>query len=94
MEDEAYFTDDQGLFRGKTALATIEEKFGQRITKLRNDRAWTQEDLSAESGVSVRSISSIENAKFSTTLETIEKLAKGFGTSVQSLFKDEKGKGY
>jgi transcriptional regulator with XRE-family HTH domain len=48
-------------------------------------RGWTQEDLAASSGLSTRSISNIENGVYSVTLDTLEKLAKGFKTRLSNL---------
>lgn len=68
------------------SLANIRKKFGRRVTGLRDERNWTQEDLAAASGVSTRSISSIENGVYSVTLDTIQKLARGLGISLSELF--------
>lgn len=68
------------------SLADIRKKFGRRVTGLRDERNWTQEDLAAASGVSTRSISSIENGVYSVTLDTIQKLARGLGISLSELF--------
>lgn len=68
------------------SLADIRKRFGRRITGLRDERNWTQEDLAAASGVSTRSISSIENGVYSVTLDTVHKLARGLGISLSELF--------
>lgn len=68
------------------SLANIRKKFGRRVTGLRDERNWTQEDLAAASGVSTRSISSIENGVYSVTLDTLQKLARGLGISLSELF--------
>ncbi|HEX6928958.1 MAG TPA: helix-turn-helix transcriptional regulator [Gammaproteobacteria bacterium] len=67
-------------------MASIEQKFGGRIRRLREERGWTQEDLSAESGISTRSLSSIENGVYSATLETVAGLAAAFRMKVKDLF--------
>lgn len=67
-------------------MADIRKKFGKRITGLRYERDWTQEDLAAASGISTRSISSIENGVYSVTLDTIQKLARGLGIPLGKLF--------
>lgn len=83
---EAYFVQDQGRNPEGTALADIHKKFGERVVSLRKERNWTQEDLADASGISTRSISSIENGHFSITLENIEKLAKAFRMKLKDLF--------
>lgn len=82
MEDARHLKDDQALSRGST-LPTIEEKFAERIVQLRKERGWSQEELAAKTGLSVRSISNVENAKFSATLDTIKRLADAFGLPIQ-----------
>lgn len=67
-------------------MENIEQRFGKRVVALRAARHWTQEDLASRAGISVRSISSIENGVYSITLENIEKLAKAFGLSIAELF--------
>ncbi|HEX7029616.1 MAG TPA: helix-turn-helix transcriptional regulator [Gammaproteobacteria bacterium] len=67
-------------------MANIRKRFGERIAGLRDERNWTQEDLAAASGVSARSISSIENGVYSVTLDTAYKLARGFGVPLSRLF--------
>jgi transcriptional regulator with XRE-family HTH domain len=51
-------------------------EFGQRVRALRLDRGLSQEALAAESGLHRTAISLIENATRSSSLETIEKLAR------------------
>lgn len=67
-------------------MADIRKRFGKRIIQLREERDWTQEELAAHSGISTRSISSIENGVYSITLDTAYKLARGFGIPLASLF--------
>lgn len=64
----------------------IRVKFGKRVVELREARSWTQEELSHRSGISTRSISSIENAVFSVTIDTIQGIARGFSVEPRDLF--------
>jgi transcriptional regulator with XRE-family HTH domain len=66
-------------------VSNIRKKLGERVMELRKQRGWTQEDLAASSGLSTRSISNIENGVYSVTLDTLEKLAKGFKTRLSNL---------
>lgn len=68
-------------------MPTIRKKFGERVARLRNERNWTQEDLAAASGVSTRSISSIENGVYSVTLDTLGKLATAFDVELRELLR-------
>lgn len=67
-------------------MADIRKKFGGKIVELRQARDWTQEDLAAASGISTRSISSIENGVYSVTLDTAYRLARGFAVPLTKLF--------
>lgn len=64
----------------------IRKRLGKRIISLRQEKNWTQEDLSALSGISTRSISNIENGVFSITLDTADKLARSFSIPLATLF--------
>ena len=55
--------------------------FGDEIRRRRKARVWTQEQLSAEAGLSVHYLSSIENGHRDPSLSTIETLATALGTS-------------
>lgn len=80
------FADDHVRTQENLSLPNIRKKFGARITGLRDERNWTQEDLAAASGVSTRSISSIENGVYSVTLDTAYKLARALGLPLAELF--------
>jgi transcriptional regulator with XRE-family HTH domain len=55
-------------------------EFGTLVASLRNDMQWTQQELSARSGVDISAISNIERGARSTLLKdnTLVKLADGF----------------
>ncbi len=58
------------------------------IQKLRVDRGWSQEDLAAQSGLSVRTIQRIENGKRA-SLESLKCLAAVFEAKVADLVQEE-----
>ena len=57
-----------------------------QLQSLRNDRGWTQAQLAAEVGVSRQTINSIETGRFEPSLSLALKLAKLFGSPVESMF--------
>jgi len=50
--------------------------FGERVRELRLERGLSQEELAAKAGLHRTAISFIEIAKRSSTLETVERLAR------------------
>jgi putative transcriptional regulator len=57
-----------------------------RIAELRKDRRMTQEDLAAAVRVTRQTIISLENGRYNASLELAFKIAKLFGTSIESIF--------
>ena len=51
---------------------------------------WTQEDLAGKIGISRQSVNSIETGKFIPSTVLALKMAKVFGTTVESIFELEK----
>ena len=62
-----------------------------RIKELRTSFGWTQEQLSKKLGVSRQTIISIENGRYSPSLELAYKIAKLFQLSIEEVFLFEKG---
>jgi putative transcriptional regulator len=56
----------------------------------RAKKNWTQEDLAGKIGISRQSINSIETGKFVPSTVLALKMAKVFGTTVESIFQLEK----
>jgi putative transcriptional regulator len=56
----------------------------------RAKKNWTQEDLAARIGISRQSVNSIETGKFIPSTVLALKMAKVFGTTVESIFELEK----
>ena len=55
----------------------------------RAKKNWTQEDLAGKIGISRQSVNSIETGKFIPSTVLALKMAKVFGTSVESIFELE-----
>ena len=56
----------------------------------RAKKNWTQEDLAFKIGISRQSVNSIETGKFIPSTVLALKMAKVFGTTVESIFELEK----
>ncbi|MGC1240765.1 MAG: helix-turn-helix transcriptional regulator [Chryseosolibacter sp.] len=61
--------------------------FGKHIKKIREQRNWSQEQLSAVSNMEVNQISRIENGRHGANLNTIKALATALGKYPYELFK-------
>jgi putative transcriptional regulator len=66
----------------------IKVVFGKRLSKLRAERSWSQEDLSERAEIGIKHISSLENGHREPCLGVILKLAKSFDMSVSELLRD------
>lgn len=60
--------------------------FGENVRTARKDRALSQKELSAKSGISRSSISMIENSKIDIYFETANRLAKSLNISLPQFF--------
>ena len=64
------------------------ELLGKRIYKLRKEKAWRLQDLSNESGVSLATLTLLENNRnTNVTVDTLGKIAVAFGLSFEELIK-------
>lgn len=64
------------------------ELLGKRIYKLRKEKGWRLQDLSNESGVSLATLTLLENNRnTNVTVDTLEKTAIAFGLSFEELIK-------
>jgi transcriptional regulator with XRE-family HTH domain len=63
----------------------ITAPFAASLRRLRNQRAWSQRDLSAESGVSIATISSVERELCGPGLKVAILLARAFGVSLDEM---------
>lgn len=57
-----------------------------RISELRRERAWTQEELADRVGVTRQTIISLENGRYNASLLLAHKLAVCFQTTIEELF--------
>lgn len=62
------------------------DKLAKKIVKLRRNLGVTKEKFAYENGISKGNYTDIENGKGNPTLDTLEKIAKGFGISLKELF--------
>ena len=64
------------------------ELLGKRIYKLRKAKGWRLRDLSNESGVSLATLTLLENNRnTNVTVDTLGKIAVAFGLSFEELIK-------
>ena len=64
---------------------------GQRLRELRHEKGYSIKALAAESGLSVNTISLIENHKSSPSVSTLEQLAKALGIPLSLFFEPVDG---
>lgn len=62
--------------------------FGKRVQKLREEQGISQETFAHKAGLHRTAISMLETAKRSSTLETIEKIAKALNVTAAQLMPD------
>lgn len=73
---------------GVTVLLAMEEhrkQAGQRLAQLRDAKGWSQEDLSRETGLSVKTISRFENGRHDGRRDTIRRIVEAVGVSEADL---------
>ncbi len=66
--------------------STLTQNFGKKIRLLRFKKNISQEKLSELSGISRSVMGKIERGEISTTLYSVEKLAKAFNIEILNLF--------
>jgi transcriptional regulator with XRE-family HTH domain len=72
----------------KTESEEISRALGERITKLRKQRQWTQQELSHHAGGLERAfISRVEAGRVEVCLHTLSVLAKAFDLTLSALLK-------
>lgn len=62
---------------------------GERIRKMRKEKRYSIMDIRDLTGLSKSTISEVENDKSNPTTETLQKIAKALGVSVDTFFKEE-----
>lgn len=61
-------------------------KFGNKVRQLRNEKGWSQEELSFKSGFHRTYIGMVERAERNISLKNIARIAKTFNVEIQDLF--------
>ncbi|HYO67417.1 MAG TPA: helix-turn-helix transcriptional regulator [Archangium sp.] len=64
----------------------VARNVGRRVAELRGERGLTQEEFSAEVGVSLRYLQQVEAGRENLTIESLVKLANHLNTRVTALF--------
>jgi transcriptional regulator with XRE-family HTH domain len=73
---------------GSRIIARVEslaERFGSNVRNARRELGWTQEDLSARTGLAVVQVSRIERGKREIRLSTLVRLLESLGKSPDDL---------
>lgn len=65
----------------------ITKQFGERIKMLRNARGLSQEKFALSINMDRTYYASVESGKRNVSINNIEKIAHGFGISLEDLFK-------
>jgi transcriptional regulator with XRE-family HTH domain len=69
------------------AMDNAIEQFGENVRRARHERGWTQEDLSARTGLAVVQISRIERGKREIRLTTLIRLLDAFDVAPEMLLR-------
>lgn len=67
-------------------MASINEKLGKKIQKLRKNLNLTQEELAEKINISRTHMGHLEQGRKSPSLKLLAKLARKFGVKVEDLF--------
>ena len=71
--------------RVETAASQPGNQLGERLRRLRKQTGWTLQELSRHSGVSLSTLSKIENSQVAPTFDTLVKAARGLGIGFEAL---------
>ncbi len=66
-------------------------QLGERLRALRKELNWTLQELAGRSGVSLSTLSKIENAQVAPTFDTLVRAARGLGVSFEMLLAQSSG---
>ncbi len=67
-------------------MATINQRFGSKVKKLREQKKMSQEALAAKSHLDLTTINELDNGNRDPILKTIWKIANALGVKVNDLF--------
>jgi transcriptional regulator with XRE-family HTH domain len=65
---------------------TIQQKFGNRVRKLRKNKGWSQEEFADECGLHRTYIGAIERGERNVSLNNIHAIARALNIPVKELF--------
>lgn len=65
----------------------VKEQFGKRVRELRIQAKLSQEKFALQIGMDRTYLASVEQGKRNISLENIQKIAEGFGISIEEIFK-------
>ncbi|MBL8517307.1 MAG: helix-turn-helix transcriptional regulator [Betaproteobacteria bacterium] len=60
----------------------------RNMKRLRKERGWSQEELSAQSGIHRTYVSTMERKQRNPSVDVIERLAESFGVPMADLFRE------
>lgn len=63
----------------------LRRRVAKRLTELRTERQWSQEELGARAGLTYKFIGEIERGQKNPSLDSLGRLAKGFGLDITEL---------
>lgn len=66
----------------------IKKVFGERVRELRNKANMSQEKFALQIDMDRTYLASVESGKRNISIDNIQKIAVGFGISLEELFKD------
>lgn len=69
------------------SMATITQRFGERVKKLRSQKKMSQLDLALKAKLDLTTVNEIENGNREPILRTIWKISNALGIDLQDLFK-------
>lgn len=67
-------------------MATLKEKFGNRLREIRKAKGYTQEQVAEKIGIEPPNISKLEKGAHFPLPENIEKIAKALDVDIRELF--------
>lgn len=70
----------------------VRRRVADRIIELRAQRGWSQEELGARSGLTYKFIGEVERGQKSPSLDSLGRLAQGFGLDIGELFGPSSGR--
>lgn len=68
-------------------VSDYRKRLGLRIRRLRDQRHWSQEEFADRCGINRSYMGRIERGELNLTLDSLERVAKGLGTSVSTLLR-------